>query len=263
MNRKIFFVVILIFISMSLFAKPFVFVQIADPQLGWDGRDNFAKEVVKLDRVVAEVNRIKPEFMVICGDMTNHGNYMSQVDAVKRSLAKLETPVYYVPGNHDISMTPEDIAAYKKNYGNDYYKFSVENNLFIILDMERIMYNNEASFYERVQRNWLLTTLKYSSQYDHIFIVTHRPFFKNDFNEPDSYDAIPTILRSIYFDMFIKYGVDYILSGHTHSEIIMEYKNIKMITNTGLSLAFDKKPDGIRIFKVFDDKVEHIYQPLD
>ena len=60
-------------LSVSAFAQaPFFFVQATDPQFGMFAEDrNFVQETANWEFVIANVNRLKPAFLVVCGDLTN------------------------------------------------------------------------------------------------------------------------------------------------------------------------------------------------
>jgi hypothetical protein len=51
-------------------------------------------------------------------------------DEVDSSVARIEMPVYYVAGNHDVINRP----LYESRYGITYYYFKQNNDLFIVLD---------------------------------------------------------------------------------------------------------------------------------
>src|SRR4051812_13570471 len=47
---------------------PFFFVQMADPQFGFM---DAAQEAKNADRAVEHVNRLKPKFVIVCGDLVH------------------------------------------------------------------------------------------------------------------------------------------------------------------------------------------------
>jgi hypothetical protein len=54
--------------------EPLVFIQLSDPQLGMYAQDaNSSEEEANLGFVVANLNRLKPAFVVVCGDLVNKG----------------------------------------------------------------------------------------------------------------------------------------------------------------------------------------------
>jgi 3',5'-cyclic AMP phosphodiesterase CpdA len=104
------------------------FIQLADPQFGAFTQDkDFVQETANYEFAVANINRLRPAFVVICGDLINKGGDAAQLAEYKRITAKIDPsiPVYAVAGNHDVENqpTPESIAAYRRNIGPDYYSF--------------------------------------------------------------------------------------------------------------------------------------------
>jgi hypothetical protein len=69
------------------------------------------------------------EFGVLTGDIVLYGTDQNW-DEVDSSLALLEMPVYFAPGNHDLTDRP----LYENRYGSTYYSFEENGDLFIVLD---------------------------------------------------------------------------------------------------------------------------------
>src|SRR5882757_2942256 len=94
---------LLTLISVSLrAAEPIFFVQMSDPQLGMFAKnENSIQEEANLSFVVANINRLKPRFVVVCGDLVNKTGDAAQIASYKRIVQTVEAgvPVYNVPGN--------------------------------------------------------------------------------------------------------------------------------------------------------------------
>ena len=90
-------------------AAEFFFVQLADMQFGMFASDrDFTQETVNYEFVVANINRIRPRFVVICGDLINKVGDAAQTAEYLRITAKIDPsiPVYAVPGNQDVGNGP-------------------------------------------------------------------------------------------------------------------------------------------------------------
>src|SRR2546430_15844275 len=86
-------------------AEPFFFIQLSDPQFGMFTNDkDFAQETANFEFAVATINRLKPAFVVITGDLINKPGDAAQVAEFKRIVKKIDSAisVYNVVGNHDI-----------------------------------------------------------------------------------------------------------------------------------------------------------------
>lgn len=89
-------------------ADPWSFVLLGHPR---GGPDNGIFPRERLDEAIAEINRLRPDFTVLLGDIVwgdfeRAGARRELVDAdwdeVARIWSRLEAPWYAVPGNHDV-----------------------------------------------------------------------------------------------------------------------------------------------------------------
>jgi 3',5'-cyclic AMP phosphodiesterase CpdA len=115
----------------------------ADPQLGIYAKDkNFSQETANFEFAVANLNRLHPRFVVVCGDLVNRTGDPSEIAEYKRILGKLDPsiPVYNVAGNHDVGNIPKPatLDRYHAAFGRDYYTFSQADILGIVLDSSLI-----------------------------------------------------------------------------------------------------------------------------
>jgi len=78
--------------------RPFTFVQICDPQLGMGGYEH---DINTFKQAVRQVNALKPDFVIICGDLVARPTEES-VNDFNKIKAGLEVTCYCVPGNHDL-----------------------------------------------------------------------------------------------------------------------------------------------------------------
>ena len=123
-------------------AGAFFFIQLSDPQFGMYTADReFAQETANFEFAVGTVNRLKPSFVVITGDLVNKPGDASQIAEYERIKAKVSPgiPVYDMPGNHDVenAPTPESLAAYRRR-GRDYYVFGDARFTGIVLNSSLI-----------------------------------------------------------------------------------------------------------------------------
>jgi predicted MPP superfamily phosphohydrolase len=95
-------------------AEPFFFIQLSDPQLGmFTDNTNFVQETANYEFAVATVNRLKPAFVVVTGDLVNRPGDRDQIAEYLRITAKVDRaiPVHNVAGNHDVGNVPTPDAA--------------------------------------------------------------------------------------------------------------------------------------------------------
>jgi hypothetical protein len=125
------------------------FVQLSDPQFGMYANDaNFVQETANFEFVVANVNRLRPAFVVVCGDLVNKPGDAAQIAEYRRIAGKLDQsiPLYNVAGNHDVGNepTPASLAAYRHTFGPDYYTFQSGDLFGFVLDSSLIQHPEKA-----------------------------------------------------------------------------------------------------------------------
>lgn len=255
-------------ITFPVFAQNngYFFIQVTDPQFGmFEKNEGFARETELYEKAVTEINRLKPAFVVITGDLVNNPADEAQIAEFKRITAKIDSriPVYYVPGNHDIGQTPtkETIEKFTGNYGYDKFSFKHKGSRFIGINSGIIKAGPEEL--ENEQYEWLKKQLSKSKKMNHTVIFCHYPFFIKAVDEPENYSNIAPDKRSKYLSLFEEAGVDAVFSGHYHNNAIAEYGKIKMITTSAVGKPLGAAPSGLRIVKVNGDRIEHEYYGLD
>src|ERR1041385_8266559 len=143
---------------------PRFFIQASDPQLGMYAKDaNFKQETASFEFFIATVNRLKPQFVVITGDLTNKPGDADQIAEFHRIAHKLDPAIklYNVAGNHDVKNEPtsESLAQYRKNWGPDYYTFDSGDLRGIVLDSSLIQAPIQAQAEADKQEQWLKSRL--------------------------------------------------------------------------------------------------------
>ena len=73
--------------------KPFFFVQITDPQLGFKEKNTMAEGVRLLTETVEAINRIRPAFVIVTGDMVNNRFNEEQWEAYSRLIAQIDKDI--------------------------------------------------------------------------------------------------------------------------------------------------------------------------
>jgi 3',5'-cyclic AMP phosphodiesterase CpdA len=197
------------------------FAVLADPQLGMYAKDqNFLQEAANLQFVIANLNRLHPEFVVVCGDLTNRTGDQTEITAYKEMLRKLDPAirVYNVAGNHDVGNFPtaSTLAGYRAAYGRDYYTFHEAHILGIVLDSNLIRSPDHVADEAAKQEDWLRDTLSHAAPDEQVLVFQHIPYFLKDANEKDDYFNIPLAARTKYLDLLSAHHVHLVFAGHYH-----------------------------------------------
>jgi outer membrane protein assembly factor BamB/predicted phosphodiesterase len=199
---------------------PVNFVVAADTHIS--ARQPFGDD---LTQVVADAVTVAPaaDFFTILGDITQ-GNERAQFERVDRALAELTTPYIPVPGNHDWY---DGGATWSSHYGPDNYSFDIETTHFVVWNM---------AMSEDQIRSYLGAELSHVAAGMSIVALTHAP--------PSP--AVTDALRAL--------GVDYVLTGHTHSNRVVDHGGVIEINSEPMLMGgLDFSPGGYRVMTIAHD----------
>jgi len=256
-------------VGLAMAAEPFFFIQLSDPQFGMFTNDkDFVQETANFEFAVATVNRLKPAFVVITGDLVNKPGDAAQIAEFQRIAKKIHSsiPVYNVVGNHDIENvpTPATISAYTNVFGPDYYMFHHGRFVGIVLDSIIIHSPQETTNQLQAQERWLRVALQHAQDEgaQHIVIFQHHPWFLKTADELDQYFNIPRERREGYLDLFRVFGVKYLFSGHYHRNAVASEGAIEAVTTGPVGMPQGGDKSGLRVVIVRDSGIEHRYYSL-
>jgi serine/threonine-protein phosphatase CPPED1 len=244
----------------------FFFVQLADTQFGAFTNDrDFTQETANYEFAVANVNRLRPKFVVICGDLINKVGDPVQTAEYFRITRKIDPsiPVFAVSGNHDVGNEPtaETLAYYREHFGKDYYSFRQSSLYGIVLNSSLISAPAKVQAEADKQEAWLkeeLTKAKAAGA-SHIVVFQHHSWFLEQPNEPTGYFNIPIEQRKRYLDMLKSAGVRYVFAGHYHRNAFGTDGELEMVTNGPVGVPLGNDPSGIRLVTVRADRLDHRY----
>lgn len=256
-----------ILFSLSISAQtPFYFIQLTDPQFGMiDKNASFDKETALMEKAVKQINKLNPGFVVVTGDLVNDGNNADQIKEFKRILATLrkDIPVYLIPGNHDVGQQPTSasLAGYIDTYGYDCFSFQMNGTCFIGINTQIIWADVKEA--EKSQLVWLTKVLENSQKCTHRILFGHHPVFVHSADEADKYDNFPLAKRNDYLNLFNRFNVSDQFAGHLHYNSNGQHGNFRITGTSAVGMQIGKEKSGLRIVKVYPDKVESTYYPLD
>jgi hypothetical protein len=92
------------------------------------------------ERGLACTDLLAPRFAIQLGDLIE--GYTDDLDEIERQwseldtmLSRLSTPLFHVPGNHDVS-TPTMARVWEQRYGRRYFHFRFNDVLFLVVDTQ-------------------------------------------------------------------------------------------------------------------------------
>lgn len=241
-------------------------VFLADTQIGYfDGNKSYTKDSLNLERAVAKINQLKPDFVVVNGDMVNTSGSKKQHACFWSVMNKIcaDIPVWYVPGNHDIGNGTKDekIASYIDMFGYDRFSFTDGTNTFI--GINSCLIKDERSELEEEQIKWLKRALRTAKRkHTATYIFCHHPFFIKKYDEEINYSNQSFENRDKYWNLFMEYGVDAVFAGHVHNDEVSSYNGIGMITVGPVSKALGNGISGMGICIFKTDGYDYEYIPL-
>lgn len=225
----------------------FSFAQMCDTQLGMGGYEHDV-EMFKL--AVKKINSLKPDFVVICGDLVNKADDKSFADfnSIK---AGFKIPCHCAAGNHDVENTPtaESLIKYREKIGDDYYSFQHKGHTVVVANTQ--LWKAPLAGESEKHDAWFKKTLEAAKTAESpVLVVVHYPFFTKMPDEKENYYNLPPEKRGELLELCKNNGVVAILAGHTHKFSENVFEGIKLVTGETTSRNFDGSPMGFRWWDV-------------
>lgn len=243
----------------------FFFIQLSDTQFGFSNNDlDFIQDTVNAEFAVATVNRLKPAFVVVTGDLVNKPGDAAQIAEYQRILGTVDKaiPVYSIAGNHDVENepTPASIAAYRKIFGRDYFTFRHGSLLGVVLNSSIIHSPQNSPNELKEQDAWLRAELERAktSGTRHVVVFQHHPWFLERADEADQYFNIPLARRTPMLDLFRNNGIRYLVSGHLHRSTEATDAGVSSIVTGPVGRPLGGQ-SGFRVFVVTDTEIMSRY----
>jgi hypothetical protein len=189
------------------------------------------KSVGTFERIAAELRKVPLDFAVLLGDCSYDGSEVHH-RYLRSELPEeyaLPCPVFYVVGNHDVSLDRFPVARFEEMYGPSIFSFEYQGCLFVVLRILDAPFTNEESLsFLRNLRNADL------GRYAHRFVFMHIPppvspvFKARRFAEADALVAL-----------FEEIGIDYVFAGdfHGYAQAIRRHITYTVTGGGGARLA--------------------------
>jgi len=242
------------------------FIQMSDPQFGMYAKNaSFAHETANFEFAIATANRLKPDFVIVTGDLINDPGNAAQAAEYQRIAAKLDPKIrlFSVPGNHDVDNEPteESLAKYRERFGPDYYTFHIGDIAGFVLDSNLEKAPQHVPGEAAKMEAWLRGELAKAKRggVKHLIVFQHHPFFLKDAEEADEYFNISKATRARYLVLLHEFGVGQVFAGHYHRTSEARDGSLEMITTGPVGMPLEGAKSGMRIVTVGARGVAHKY----
>jgi 3',5'-cyclic AMP phosphodiesterase CpdA len=179
--------------------------------------------------VFADINRLDPPpaFVVHLGDIVHPVPELPSHEAAagrfKAIAAQLRSPLYVLPGNHDVgdkpvewmpaaTVTQAHVESYRELHGRDYYSFDAENCRVVLVNAQIV---NSGLPCEQEQEAWLEGELS-ALNGRRWFLCMHYPPFVTERDEANTYDNIDEPGRSWLLGLIERHRPEALFCGHVH-----------------------------------------------
>ena len=199
------------------------------------------------------MNRLRPDLALISGDMTHRGT-----DIVRdwpRLLSMFKVPVVATPGNHDMCqrIEREILDWYNAIFGRDYGAMDVNGWRIVFGNTQYWLETGEKELQARYEE-WLAAELERAKTMDgRVVLAGHNAPFAYRPDEEDGYENCPKASRFARLDAYLAAGARFYLAGHMHRLCVRGWRGLTILGAESMSLNFDGRPFGFRVFKVADD----------
>lgn len=232
--------------------ESFYFVQVTDSH--WGARDG-----VSLTRKAVEMINtlpVKIEFVAVTGDIFSDS--IRKDDVVSEGLAAmkaLKSPVYYVPGNHDLLKNDQDatVARFEKSFGplNKAVQVGGVLCLFVCTEIAEGQERNPADD----ERDWIGKSLKRKPMPTLVFM--HRPPLHDVVNGSDGavswqdeYDS----RWKLFFDSHPE--IKAVFAGHLHRDVMGWIGDVPVYVAPALARFWDRQP-SFRLYRYLNGRVNY------
>ena len=202
-------------------------IQVADPHLG----ANHSHHLDNWRKIVAWVARERPDLVVVNGDLVMSDPDDEADHAFARAeFARLETPVRFLPGNHDVGdnivsgkmperVNAERIDRFRRHHGADHWSFEAAGWGFVGVNAQLFAADGLAE----EARQWAFIEESFGAHRGKpIALFSHKPLFLDHPGEPDSADpsvsqsCLDRASRTRLLALCAAHGIKLISSGHKH-----------------------------------------------
>ena len=201
---------------------------------------------------VSEINNLRPDMIILTGDITDGGYYREYKQAMKY-LAMFEAPLFAVPGNHDSRNL--GYQSFEELVGERSWKLTKDNE-FTVIGLDSSSPDEDRGHIGLPQHLWMehqLDDCVIDERFSIVALHHHLVSIPDTGRERNVLSDAGDILKTI-----TTHEVDLVLSGHKHVPNIWKVNNT-VIVNAG-SLCSKKLRGKIgnsyNVYLIDDEEIE-------
>jgi len=233
--------------------------------------EGYAWDARRYERAVGAAQRLRPDFVVMGGDMVDDPASADQLAELYRITGRLDgVPMHWVPGNHDaapdaVVPTAASLRQYGDRFGPDHYVFDHRGTTCVVADTVVWQHPELVPDEWEAQLAFFEGSLRAARQRGstHILVFGHHPLFTVAPDEPDSYWNVPLERRRPILDLLDAYGARAFFCGHWHRNGGGWDRGLEIVVTGPVGYPLGEDPSGFRIVDVDGDRVVHRYVSLD
>ncbi len=231
-----------------------IIAHISDSHIG----DNDFNEKSFLN-VVDEINDLKPDMILLTGDITNKG-YYNQFEKATEYLAMFNDPLFAIPGNHDARNL--GYQTFEEFIGERSWKLTKDNN-FVVIGLDSSSPDVDSGNIGRPQQIWMdhqLDQCVINECFSIVCLHHHVIPIPNTGRERNVlYDA-GDILKTL-----VDHEVDLVLAGHKHVANVWKIHNTLFINAGSVSSKKLRGNDknSYNTYYINDDSIKIILNKVD
>ena len=210
-------------------------------------------------KAVTEINNLKPDMVILTGDLTDHG-YYKEFEQATRYLAMFESPLFAVPGNHDARNL--GYQTFEELVGERSWKLTMDDD-FTVIGLDSSSPDEDKGHIGTPQHMWLEHQLDECVINENCSIVAlhhHIVPIPQTGRERNVLSDAGDILKTL-----TTHEVDLVLSGHKHVPNIWKI-NDTIIINSGSLCSTKlrgKNKNSYNVYNITDSEIEIFLNEVD
>lgn len=137
---------------------------------------------------------------------------------------------------------------------------------FIVINSQYFKDGSEVPDIQQQQEKWFDEQLELAKKVNakHTVLFQHIPWFLHQVDEPSQYFNIDVDVRKQALQKIKDAGIKYVFAGHYHRNAGGFDGDLEVVVTSAIGLQIQNDKDsGMRVVRVYEDKICHEYYELD